>query len=256
MSLSRKIGRESLHALRGLENAGLQKKEALVYLSLLKQGQVGASSIVRDTGLHGQFIYNALNSLEEQGLVQYVMVRGRKKFQAKNPRHLSEQLAERKRNIDDLISELEAEAVISPENQFNIFQGHESFVAKETELIKRMPENGTVLVVGGEGDQYVKQCGKAIHELDYIRSRKNIMIRYIGAQPQKQELEGRASQGPFSYRLLPGTFQGESNYAVYKELGIFGLYVFTDPVTSFLVENKKVSQNFISFFETLWKLGQ
>lgn len=256
MVSSRKIDSNTSSTLQALENAGLKKKEALVYLSLIKLGQVGASQVSRDTGLHGQFVYDAFEQLGDKGLVQFVIVRGRRKYSAKNLRNLSEQLLERKNNLDTLAEQFEAEAIVSPENQFQIFQGRESFVAREIELLKKMPKNGTVFVIGGEGDAYAEQCGSAINELDYLRKKKNIKVRYIGAESQKKELEYRSENRLFSYKLLPGSFYGTSNYGVYKELRVLGLYIFSDPVTSFMVENRKIAENFSSFFETLWKLAR
>ena len=242
--------------LQGLENAGLKPKEARVYLSLLRSGQTGASQISRDTGLHGQFVYDALGSLEEKGLAQYAIVRGRRKYSARNPRHMSQQLEERKRELDGLIKTLETRVLIDPAHQFEVFQGQSSFIANEMALLKAMPAEGTVLVIGGENDRYAEKCGSAMEELDYIRKRKNIRLRYIGAESQRAELEKRSESSLFSYRILPGNFEGSSNWGAYVELGIFGLYVFSDPVTSFIVRNEQIAHNFKTFFETLWKMAR
>ncbi len=256
MTLSKKPDDLALaEMIRGLESAGLRPKEAQVYLSLLRSGQTGASQISRDTTLHGQFVYSALETLEKKGLVQHIIVRGRRKYSAKNPRHLSEQLAERKRQLDDLIKDIETKITVDPEHQFEIFQGQESFVANEMRLLQAMPEGGTILVIGGNNDGYIEKCGNAINELDYIRKKKNVQTRYIGAEAQKKDLDTWSENRFVSSRALPGVFEGSSNYGIYTEIGVFGLYVFTDPVTSFIVHNKKIADNFKTFFETLWKMG-
>lgn len=242
--------------VRGFENAGLKPKEARVYLSLLRSGQTGASQISRDTGLHGQFVYDALDRLYEKGLAQYVIVRGRRKYSARNPRYLSQQIEERKRGLDELIKTLETQVLIDPAHQFEVFQGQSSFVANEMALLKTMPKGGTVLVIGGENDRYAEKCGGAIEELDYLRKKKNIRVRYIGAESQRAELERRSENRLFSYRILPGNFEGSSNWGVYEELGTFGLYIFSDPVTSFIVRNKQIAGNFKTFFEVLWKMAR
>ena len=58
---------------------------------------MGSSKIVATTKLHGQFVYNALATLEEKGLVKHSVVNGRKKFQANTPERLS-QLIDEKEN--------------------------------------------------------------------------------------------------------------------------------------------------------------
>ncbi len=242
--------------LRGLEQAGLKPKEARVYLALLRLGETGTSSIAHETGLHGQFVYGALDALEERGLAQRALIRGRRKYRARNPRHLSDQLAERKRSLDAVIHDIENRITVDPEHQFEIFQGRESFVANERALLEVMPKGGHVLVIGGEHDSYTRACGSAIAELDALRVRKHIEVRYVGAQSQAKELRETAEIRLLSFRLLPGVFEGSSNYAIYEELGVFGLYVFAEPVTSFMVRNQMIASNFKTFFEILWKMGR
>ena len=68
--------------INNLEKLGLNHKEALVYIDLLtKQRPVGSSKIVHSTGLHGQFVYDSLYSLEDKGLVKHSVANGRKKFE-------------------------------------------------------------------------------------------------------------------------------------------------------------------------------
>ena len=65
-----------------LEQLGLSDKEARVYLALLPRQDTGTSNLIRATGLHGQFVYAALDRLEELGLAKHVIQNGRKKFSA------------------------------------------------------------------------------------------------------------------------------------------------------------------------------
>ena len=67
-----------------LERLGLDPKESAVYCALLRLGTVGTSHLLDATGLHGQYVYQALARLEERGLAAHAIVRGRKKFHA-NP---------------------------------------------------------------------------------------------------------------------------------------------------------------------------
>ena len=73
---------ENRELLKGLESFGLSEKEAAVYLALLPYRDIGSSKLVAATGLHKQFVYNALARLEEMGLAKHVIVRGRKNGKA------------------------------------------------------------------------------------------------------------------------------------------------------------------------------
>ena len=71
-----------------LQELGLSDKEAAVYLALLPRQDIGSSKLIQTTGLHGQFVYDALAKLESLGLARHVIQRGRKKFSANTPNRL------------------------------------------------------------------------------------------------------------------------------------------------------------------------
>ncbi|HMP85135.1 MAG TPA: helix-turn-helix domain-containing protein, partial [Candidatus Paceibacterota bacterium] len=89
--------------LDDLYELGLDGKEARIYLSLIRLGEVGATRICTDTVLHRQFVYQSLYGLEKRGLIQVATIKGRKKFSAKNPKILSNLLAEKNRVADRVI---------------------------------------------------------------------------------------------------------------------------------------------------------
>ena len=54
-----------------LEEFGLSKNEAKIYLYLLKHGEKSTGPIIRETGISNSRVYGSLNSLIEKGLVIY-----------------------------------------------------------------------------------------------------------------------------------------------------------------------------------------
>ena len=104
--------------LENLRKLGLSDKEAVVYTSLLGLGEVGSSKIIKNAELHGQFVYQALESLEEKGLVQHVIKRGRKKFSAKNPQVLRRLVEQQKTIADEVAAKLQELMVLPPEQRF------------------------------------------------------------------------------------------------------------------------------------------
>src|SRR3989344_9491116 len=65
---------------------GFNAKEAEVYIALLRGGEMSAIKVSVITGLHRQFVYNALSALKERGLV--VQIGTPAKWRAQNPRKL------------------------------------------------------------------------------------------------------------------------------------------------------------------------
>jgi sugar-specific transcriptional regulator TrmB len=240
---------------RGLTELGFSEKEALVYIALLNLGEVGASKIVSATGLHGQFVYDSLKNLEAKGFVQHSIVRGRRKFTAQRPENLTHYVDQKKRIAESLVSELNKNLTISNPQQFEIYQGTDAFVANEFKIVAEASPNSEMLVIGGTGDRYRETHGKFFEEYEYQRIKKNIKVRYIGSEVQREFLRANEdSRNLFSSRLLPGVFAGETNTSIYEHKICF--YIFGSPVVSFAVSNEKIAKGYSQFFEMLWKLGK
>lgn len=238
-----------------LKSLGLGDKEIAVYIALLGFGEVGSSKIVKKTGLHGQFVYNALDSLEQKNLVGHVIKHGRKKFSAKNPRVL-ERLAEHQKRIAQGVAEkLNRLMVLPQEQEYEVFQGKESYIAHEFELLEKAEEESELLIIGGSGDEFFQNMGDEIKQYEKLRIRKKIKVRYIGSQDQLEYLVNNAKDRQlFEYKILPGLFTGMVNTNVWANA--IGFNMFGEPVTSFIIYNPVLAGSYKQFFETLWKLAK
>ncbi|EKE25897.1 MAG: Transcriptional regulator TrmB [uncultured bacterium] len=238
-----------------LQKLGLKEKESQVYLALLELGEVGSSKIIKRSELHGQYVYDCLESLEEKGLVQHLIKNGRKKFIAKNPKTLIG-LIERQKVLASSVAEKLKEVMIMPPHQhFETYQGKESYIAYEFELLKNAPEHSEFLIIGGSGDDFAKSMGKNLYEYEKIRVAKKVSIRYIGSEDQKKDLiHAKNHRESFDYRILPGLFTGMVNTNIWPDS--IGFNIFGSPVTSFSITNPIIAGSYKQFFETLWKMGK
>lgn len=238
-----------------LERLGLSPNEAAVYVAMLELGEVGSSKIIAKTALHGQYVYQALAKLEEKGLAQHVIKNGRKKFSAKNPNVLSQLIEQQKRLADEVAEKLKAMVVLPQEQQFEVYQGVDSYVSHELDMLERAAPGATLLVIGGSGDQFIKTMGMRISEYDRLRLKKKISVRYIGSEDQSEAL--RKTHGirqSFEFRLLPGLFTGLVNTNVWPDSVGFNIY--GEPVSRVTILSKVIAESYMQFFETLWKMGK
>ena len=237
-----------------LERLGLSEKEAAVYIALLRLGEVGSSKIIENTGLHGQYVYQALGALEKKGMTQHVIKRGRKKFMAKSPSVLTRLVDEQKIVAEALAVKLHDIMVLPKEQRFEVFQGDESYLSHEFELLNNAAKNCSLLVIGGAGDRFYETMRERIRQYDRIRLSKNIKIRYIGSEGQRNDLpKTHAKREEFDIRLLPGLFTGSVNTNVWPDS--LGFNIFGEPVTRFTISSPVVAGSYSQFFETLWKLA-
>lgn len=238
-----------------LEQLGLSSKESLVYLALLELGTVGSSKILEATSLHGQYVYQALASLEVRGLVSHAIVRGRKKFQANHPKMLIRVAERQTRLAEDLVQKLEAKNRLPDDSLFEVYQGQEAFIAHEEELLKIAPANSELLVIGGTGDHFTELMQPSLGAYEFLRRKKHIQIRYIGSRDQVDGLKkSMGNRFLFEARTLPGSFTGMVNTNIWSEVVNFN--TFGTPVTSFVLKSKVTAESYRSFFETIWKMGK
>ena len=70
-----------------LKALGLTNNEVRVYLALVGSGKVRAADIIKETGLHRNLVYQALDELVSRHLATKTVQTGVLHFQATNPDH-------------------------------------------------------------------------------------------------------------------------------------------------------------------------
>ncbi len=93
---------------KALKEYGLSDNEIKVYLALIKLGESAVQKIAKNSGLPRTTCYHLLESLEQKGLVGFVMKDSRKYFSPAQPSKLVENLEEKKKIIEEIIPELDS----------------------------------------------------------------------------------------------------------------------------------------------------
>ncbi len=240
---------------QNLVNLGLSEHEANVYLALLHLGQVGSSKIIKLTGLHGQYVYQALHALETKGLTNHVIINNRKKFYSKDPQTLLAIVDQQRALAEKTTHQLHNLISLPSPQQFDIYQGSDSYVRYEFQSLMQASIHEELCVIGGTGDHFYNIMHLHLQEYERIRKRKEIHIRYLGSIEQKAELEAMKENRPhFEFRLLPGLFTGLVNTNIWAEH--IALNLFGNPVVCFTITNRQVAESYKGFFNTLWELGK
>ena len=238
-----------------LEGLGLSEKESRVYLALLPHRDIGSSKLIRATGLHGQFVYDALAKLEEKGLARHVVQNGRKKFSANTPNRLLSLIEEKRLAANALAKDLMGRYAGEREQDVEIFQGDSAFVAQQFELLNRQPNDSTMDVVASETERYqtTLEAEGAWEEYLRILREKNIKTRYLGSEKQRARFQTLEKAEQWTFRMLPGHATGLMNTDIWYDnitLNIFG-----DPALCITITGKQIADGYREFFETLWNLS-
>ncbi len=239
--------------LKKLENLGLSEKESRVYIALLSRQNTGTSNLIRATGLHGQFVYQALERLEEFGLAKHAIQNGRKKFSANPPLRILSILDEKRLSAQDVVRQLQSKYVGVTTQDFEVFQGNSAFIAHEFELLKQMPVGGAIDIIGGGGDSYIGILGDMVNEYERLRIEKKVSLRYLSVVGQHNYLKIMAQTRPFfDFRILPGDTHGVETDILLDKVSF---HLYGDPVVSFTFTNKDIAEGYRKFFEVLWNLS-
>lgn len=236
---------------------GLSEKEARVYVALLPHRDIGSSKIIRSTGLHGQFVYDALEKLEGKGLAKHVVQNGRKKFTANTPRRILALLEEKRLSAQSIVRQLEQRFAGAHEQDFEVYQGESAFVAHQMDLLYQQPLGERVDVIATETEQYIEALRTygVYDEYEKVRLERKILVRYIGSRHQLEYLAGmKRTRKLWDHRVLPGLATGIMSIDVWADRVSFITY--GEPFLCFTLANKESTDGYRQFFETIWRMAK
>ncbi len=243
--------------IKQLEGIGLSEKEAKVYLALLPYRDIGSTKIIRATGLHGQFVYTALAQLEQKGLVRHVIQNGRRKFSANAPKRILATLEEKRLSAQTIVRQLEQRFSGAHEQDFEVYQGDDAFVAHQLEMIRGLPTGTTIDVIASQSERYMATFDSLglTDEYEKVRIEKGIQVRYIGSEAQRARLEIMDKNRPlWTYRIFPGQSIGITSTEIHPESVTFVVY--GSPILDFTLLSKAVADGYREFFNALWNVAK
>lgn len=240
-----------------LTAVGLSPKEAAVYLDLVaREHATGTSKVVQSTGLHGQFVYDALASLEDKGLVTHVTIGKRKKFRAVHPSHLAYLADRQKRLVSQAVEALSLKVRKNVEQDFEFYLGEDAFIANEFDELDRAEEAETWHIIVGESDKFYDIfTPKLLAEFDATRIKKRISIKTLLSAPDKPGYRvSPVRREYFEVRTLRNFGLSIVNTIVRPHS--FALTTYGEKVLTYKVTNDEVALSYRNFFTALWNIAE
>ncbi len=233
---------------------GIDEKAGQVYIDLLRGGNATAITVSKRLDLHRQFVYNALATLEEKGLV--VRVTGKRPlWEAQHPRTLltlAEAHEEKARTLSALLAPLRKTTAAQ---EFDVAEGQAAFRGAMLDHIRATPAQSVVRMICGEWQQYFSRVGESVHEeWERIRNQKHIAFKLVGPQTLYPQLKDAAQRRKdTTYRVLPGLENNLVNTVIYDDTVAF--YIYGEPHLTFSIKNSAVAKSQAHYFDTLWRLA-
>lgn len=231
---------------RVLEKLGFSGNEIRVYLVLNDNGSMKAGRVAKLAKMDRSSGYNAIKSLQEKGLVSYVLIGKVKWFQATGPKRLLDYVREQEDDVKSVIDELhERHGRKKVEGQVRLFKGVKGVKAVFLDMIR----NGTDNYVFGSEGQFSERMPE--FALQFVRMKKEKgMKTFMIARKDKRDIDISKSH----LRYLPDIEKSDAVTNIYGDK--IAIIIWTEEPEAVVIENKAAAEAYKSYFDFMWKNGK
>jgi sugar-specific transcriptional regulator TrmB len=238
------------------EKLGLSKNEGKIYEVLLTFGEQSVGTISEKSGVHRRNIYDSLNRLMEKGLATEIIESGENRYQASEPKKLSEDLAGKFEMLDNVMPELNKLYFSTPtEYRVHTYKGAEGWKQYMRDVLKTGEDFYSIGAEGAWLDERVKSFFpgfleqirkkkiKMHHLFDYdVRENDHPIIRMVGED----------------YRFIPKKYSTNSGIDVFGDrvnimhnqyLGQVGN---PEEIMFTVIVNKNLADSYRTWFKFMW----
>ena len=226
-----------------LEQAGLSKGEAEIYLVLLKTGEATASKIAKHTKIARPNVYDYLNKLKEKSLVSFVTKNNKMYYIPASPEKIVNLLDEKKEiliNNMDLLMKLYQQKKDAP--QVEVYEGADGFKTLMNDIIKSGQN-----FVGWGGSDKVREYLPEYYVARYLNLRKkhNILGKMLFVETETV-LETPLTK----FKEIPKEFTSPSTTLTYDDK--VAIMIYTAIPVIILIKSKELAESYKKHFNILW----
>lgn len=226
-----------------LENLGFSPNEIKVYLTLNDHGSSKAGRVAKQAKIDRSSCYNALKSLQEKGLVSYVIISNTKWFQAAGPKRLLEYVKEKEHQVKEVLPELQARHKAEKvEGQVRLFKGTRGVKSIFLDIARTGEDN---YVFGSEG-QLSERMPEFALQFDRLKQENTIKTKLI-IRKGREELDKKTT----TYRYLESIKNSPAVTNIYGDK--IAILIWTDEPEGIIIENKAAAKAYKSIFDFMWE---
>ncbi|OGL95416.1 hypothetical protein A2348_02095 [Candidatus Uhrbacteria bacterium RIFOXYB12_FULL_58_10] len=239
-----------------LENLGLSKREADVYLASLRLGESAAQDIAHATGLTRTTVASVLDRLASQGFVSVHRKAGKRLYWIEDPHILVEHERARLTVVEELAGRLHSEyhrADKKPDAE--VTDASEAIVNMMVRVIDELPDGAEIRTIESPNAKHYQavMSDELFLALTKRKAAKGIRTRSLVPAGSQSAIRPSALQKGIEVRGLPPGILFESS------LWLFGssLVLFSGTHTfAVRVNHRHMNEGIGSIFEYLWDQSQ
>ncbi|MEK6923831.1 MAG: helix-turn-helix domain-containing protein [Candidatus Micrarchaeota archaeon] len=243
-----------------LEQLGLTKGEAKVYLALLRLGASKTGAIASEAGVSSSKVYKILDRLERKGMAGHVLAGGVRRYNALEPRRIldwvareQDALAARREAIERMLPALEKQKQPRGESEASIYFGVRGVTNFYCNILDELKPGECYRVIGaGYGDDIpgLRNFFYAYHKR---RAKKRIRVKMLANWEVRDNLV-QTTRKHSEIRFLPQYLATKMTVVFYGRK-VFVIILAREPV-GFLLENEEAAKSFQAYFDAFWKIAR
>jgi len=234
-----------------LKHAGMNIKEAKIYLFLIKIGEAKISQIAKETKINRSLLYSILEKLQINGVVSYIIKNNVRYYRPIEPEKILEILKEKEKAFEsvlpDLIS-LRKELFQKP--VVEILEGKEGIKTILNEIL-RLNQKWFAFNIPGKGPETL---GDYVYLFEKERQKKKINLNVICISTKEGIKRGKEfSKMKYTFvRYAPEKYDSPASNYIYGDRVVIIFWNKNNPLTIRIID-KSLAESYKNYFEILWK---
>jgi sugar-specific transcriptional regulator TrmB len=241
-----------------LEEFGLTNRESRVYLALLELGSTTTGPIIKKSGVPNSKIYEILESLQNRGLVSWIVKNKTKYFQASSPKKFLTILKDKERKLEEIIPQLEMKQKLGESKKSTeIFEGVKAIRSMLLGLVQET-KKGEEWYGFSTGETSINPEIEDFYEWWGARKilaklHDHLLISAENKEIFEQSLSKEAKEKLRPYlRYSKVSFPGD--VAIFRDYVV--IFNWGKMPTAILIQNIDLAKQYKNFFLGLWKTSK
>ncbi len=228
-----------------LKEIGFSDSEAVIYLTLLKKGEISVAEISQISGLHRTNIYDSLEKLKEKGFATHILKENKQFYRATEPEIVLDYLKEQQKKIENVLPQFkQIQNTIKEKVVVEVFKGEQGMKMVLKDILKEKKE-----VVGYSVAGQLRKFLPEFSEYYFIEQEKHkIKHKFIYTSGT-----AKPSTKFYEIRYLPKEYASATITLCYGNV-LLNL-IWEPEMNAIRVRCKEVADAYRKHFEVLWKIA-
>ncbi|OGY83255.1 MAG: hypothetical protein A3F54_02735 [Candidatus Kerfeldbacteria bacterium RIFCSPHIGHO2_12_FULL_48_17] len=235
-----------------LQTLGFTKNEMTVYLALIPLGQAKAGEIIKETDMHRNLVYMALEALQKRKLVSKTESRGVTIYRVLNPTQLLNEVKSRQALTASVVEELKVLQKKPPQQEIIIYEGIEEVRQREWKMYEDLPIGAILPVLNASSNWYRMMGEKLVKKIIDLQIRKKIHLQMIHSGLSTDDTSYiKNTKGLTEFKIIPTTAKETGDINILPDRVL--IKSLAEPYSIIEIINKQAVENYRQYFRLLWE---